>query len=241
MNSGNSEPHTLVGAYALDALDEREQAVFEQHLAGCPTCAAELVEFRATAARLGEAVSMAPPARLRGSVLEAVRRTPQLRPVVVEVPASRWRRFTSTLLAAAVVLAVVTLGGLYLAGNDQDNGAPNQRQQQIAAIMSATDRLVRPSGDGDAPVHVYWSPSLDQAVVKVNDLPDIGAGHSYELWTIDADGAHSIGAMPESTDSGEQLVDDLGDTTAVAVTVEQAGGSPTGQPTTKPVATVALN
>ncbi len=47
--------------------------------------------------------------------------------------------------------------------------------------------------------------------------------------------------MPESTDSGEQLVDDLGDTTAVAVTVEQAGGSPTGQPTTKPVATVALN
>ena len=143
MNGVNAEPHTLVGAYALDALDEREQAVFEQHLAGCPTCASELVEFRATAARLGEAVSMTPPARLRGSVLEAARRTPQLRPVVVAVPASRWRRYSSTLLAAAVVLAVVTLGGIYLTGNDGDTGAPSE-QEQIEAIMTAGDRVDPP-------------------------------------------------------------------------------------------------
>jgi len=239
MNGVNTEPHTLVGAYALDALDEREQAVFEQHLAGCPTCASELVEFRATAARLGEAASMTPPSRLRGSVLEAARRTPQLRPVVVEVPMSRWRRYSSTLLAAALVLAAVTLGGLYLARDDGGTGAPSE-QDQIEAIMSATDREVRPAGDRDAPVRVYWSPSLDQAVVEVNDLPDIAAGQSYEMWAIDADGPHSMGAMPESTDSGMQLIDGLDDAAAVAITVERAGGSPTGQPTTEPVATIAL-
>lgn len=240
MNGVNAEPHTLVGAYALDALDEREQVVFEQHLAGCPTCAAELVEFRATAARLGEAASMTPPTRLRGTVLEAARRTQQLRPVVVSVPLSRWRRYSSTLLAAAVVLAVVTLGGVYLTGNDGDDGTPSE-QDQIEAIMSATDRVVRPAGDGDVPVRVYWSPSIDQAVVQINDLPDIDDGQSYEMWAIDADGAQSMGAMPESTDSGEELVDGLDDATAVALTVEQAGGSATGQPTTEPVVTIPLN
>ena len=90
-------------------------------------------------------------------------------------------------------------------------------------------------------MRVYWSPSLDQAVVEVNDLPDIDDGQSYEMWAIDADGPRSMGAMPESTDSGMQVVDGLDDAAAVAITVEQAGGSPTGQPTTEPVVTIPLN
>ncbi|MEV4008792.1 hypothetical protein AB0K37_42050, partial [Actinomadura sp. NPDC049753] len=40
--------HALAGAYALDAIDDAgERRSFEEHLAGCETCATELREFRA--------------------------------------------------------------------------------------------------------------------------------------------------------------------------------------------------
>ncbi len=34
--------HALSGAYAVDALDELERVQFEQHLAGCSACRAEV-------------------------------------------------------------------------------------------------------------------------------------------------------------------------------------------------------
>jgi len=37
--------HTDVGAYSLGLLEERDRAAFEDHLAGCPSCAAELAEL----------------------------------------------------------------------------------------------------------------------------------------------------------------------------------------------------
>ncbi|TDB76535.1 anti-sigma factor [Actinomadura sp. KC216] len=79
--------HALAGAYALDAIDDAEERrLFESHLAGCETCAAELSEFRATAARLGVAVAEAPPPRLRGRVLADIRRVRQLPPVTPGLP-----------------------------------------------------------------------------------------------------------------------------------------------------------
>jgi len=230
----NAEMHSLVGAYALDALDEREKAAFEQHLETCATCSAEVVEFQATAARLGAAVSAQPPAHLRQSVLTAARRTSQLRPVVTRLSVARWRRSAPRLLAAALVLAVVAIGGVYVFGPDGDND-----EDLIAEVMSAPDVVTRPRGD--APVHVYSSPSLGKAVVAVEGLPEIDDKHSYEVWAIDADGPHSLGAMPESAESGMHLVDDLGDAQAVAITVEQAGGSPSGQPTSDPLPHATVN
>ncbi|MFI0407718.1 anti-sigma factor domain-containing protein [Actinomadura sp. 3N508] len=79
--------HALAGAYALDAIDDAEERrLFESHLAGCETCAAELAEFRATATRLGLAVAEAPPPRLRGQVLADIRRVRQLPPVTPALP-----------------------------------------------------------------------------------------------------------------------------------------------------------
>lgn len=231
--------HSLVGAYALDALDEREKAAFEQHLDSCVTCAAELVEFQATTARLGEAVSAQPPAHLRESVLAAARRTAQQRPVVTRLSVSRWRRSAPRLLAAAVVLAVVAVGGFYVADRGTDGDTVTEAER-IADVMEAPDVEMRPRGRG--PVHVYSSPSLGQAVVALEGMPEIDDEHSYEMWAIDDGGPHSLGAMPESTESGMHWVEDLGDATVVAVTVEQAGGSPSGQPTSDPIprATVEL-
>jgi anti-sigma factor RsiW len=40
-----SGEHTDVGAYALGLLEEQDKRAFERHLAGCPSCRAELAEL----------------------------------------------------------------------------------------------------------------------------------------------------------------------------------------------------
>jgi hypothetical protein len=43
MNNRRPEPHTLAGAYAMDALTGADQAQFERHLARCPECVTALL------------------------------------------------------------------------------------------------------------------------------------------------------------------------------------------------------
>jgi anti-sigma factor RsiW len=60
----SADLHTLTGAYAADALSETERLAFERHLDACPACAQEVRELTETAARLGSAVAVPPPAAL---------------------------------------------------------------------------------------------------------------------------------------------------------------------------------
>lgn len=245
-----AELHTLVGAYALDALTGAEEADFERHLDSCATCAAELVEFRETTARLADAFSAEPPAELRGQVLLAARRTVQARPVLRAAdapapPSHRGRGWTARragvtgLLMAAALVAIAAVGGLWLSER-QDNNELEAEQARIEAIMTAADREESPPREG-APLKVISSESLGEAVVMVERLPEINEDYTYELWALDAEGAaESLGTLPESDESGTELVDALDDAAAVAVTREPAGGSPTGQPTSDPVEAVDL-
>jgi anti-sigma-K factor RskA len=79
----NPDVHTLAGAYALDALGPEERLEFEAHLAECPACRADVVEFTATAAQLG-AVEEVPPDGLRARVLAKVSEVRQLPPLAFE-------------------------------------------------------------------------------------------------------------------------------------------------------------
>jgi anti-sigma-K factor RskA len=64
--------HALAGPYALDALDRPERDRFERHLRRCRSCPREVRAFSATAAALGLAAAVTPPAQLKGRVLDAV-------------------------------------------------------------------------------------------------------------------------------------------------------------------------
>ena len=79
----SADIHSLVGAYAVDAVDDHERAAFEQHLAECPECRAEVSELRETAARLSLTTQVAPPASLRDSVLAGIRTVRPLPPLDV--------------------------------------------------------------------------------------------------------------------------------------------------------------
>lgn len=77
----SDDVRSLLGAYALDAVDPDERAAVERLIATDPSAAAELAQLLAVAATLGDAVAGEPPAALRASVLAAIPGVPQLGPL----------------------------------------------------------------------------------------------------------------------------------------------------------------
>lgn len=77
----NVDSHSLVGAYAVDAVDDLERAAFEAHLTECAMCRAELVSLRAAAAELSSLAETPPPARVKDAVLREIRTVRPLPPV----------------------------------------------------------------------------------------------------------------------------------------------------------------
>ncbi len=68
----------LLGAYALDALDDDERQAVEELLARDPSAAQEARELLATAELMGAAVARTPPADLRSATLARAAQTSQL-------------------------------------------------------------------------------------------------------------------------------------------------------------------
>ncbi|MGW4115302.1 anti-sigma factor [Actinosynnema sp. NPDC004786] len=79
-DTARAEAHTLIGAYALDAVSAAERRLFEDHIAVCSSCAQETTQLLATATQLAGGTEAEPPAHLREQVLAAALRTPQLPP-----------------------------------------------------------------------------------------------------------------------------------------------------------------
>jgi anti-sigma-K factor RskA len=241
------EVHTLSGAYALDALDAAEAAVFREHLVGCDACRQEVRELRAVTARMGAVETAQPPADLRARVLAAADRTPQLPPVprdeepapVVPLaqpdrsstprPRRRWDRLV---MAAAAVLLV---GGGAI-GIGQVLGDPDPQPTPAQQVFEAGDArtLDEPTANGGT-LHVAVSPARDEMAVDTSELPTLGGGQVYQLWTIGADDTVvSVGVIEEPGGSATMGLPPAG--TKVAVTIEPEGGSE--QPTRAPIVAV---
>jgi anti-sigma-K factor RskA len=70
MSASHDEYALLLAGYALDALDDRERRVFEDHLSGCTQCQEDLRDFQRVNAGLGIAGGdVAPPVELRAKTL----------------------------------------------------------------------------------------------------------------------------------------------------------------------------
>ena len=85
----NDSIHALSGAYALDAVDERERTDFEQHLAACAECQAEVASFRATTEQLTVLIGATPPERLREQILRDIALVRPIPPEVTRAAAAR--------------------------------------------------------------------------------------------------------------------------------------------------------
>ena len=256
-----SEIHGATGSYVLNALDPSDLDEFEAHLAVCPTCSQEVVEFCETAAELSLLATAPPPPALRGSVMAAIREVRVLppEPAEVEAPAAqavvvpvdelalrRQRRRTRllSLAVAAVTVVALSLGGWVFS-------LVQQQQTQIAATTVETELYSAPDvrtvpvqlANGSRGSFVS-SKSLDRALFVASDLPDPGPGRTYQLWTLDGTTTRIDAARPDNTLDGGTAVRQLfrgpiAESDLVAMTIEQEGGSPTGQPTLSTLQTAA--
>lgn len=228
--------HTLAGAYALDALNDEEQRLFERHLAVCAACGQEVAEFRRTAALLGAAEDESPPPGLRAAVLAAVEVAPQARPDVA-LAAGLLARVQPVLapLAAGLVLALLVLSGVVLQQRSRLDGveaAIAVKEHALLAVLTAPDaQRLAMAGDGPQGM-VLWSPSAATGVLVARGLPELPAGRAYQLWLMRG-GVPVPSAVFLSTRGGEVVValgSIRGGVEAVAVTVEDAWGAaaPTG-------------
>jgi hypothetical protein len=248
-----SEIHGAVGAYVVNALDPDELEEFEAHLAVCPTCSREVVEFAETAAELSLLASgPPPPAALRGSILSAIS---EVRPLPPEPPAEvapaestapgapavaaepgrpldelalrRQRRRTRILsvLVAAVLAAAVALGGVVYT-------LVQTRQAQVAQQSAETELLTAPDvqtysttmKDGGQ-ISFVVSRSLDRAMFIGKDLPTVGADRTYQLWTLEGESAIPDNLVAGGGDRKEFFRETLSGVTGLAVSVEAAGGA----------------
>ncbi|MFB7833581.1 anti-sigma factor domain-containing protein [Streptomyces sp. NPDC056056] len=244
-----ADPHTLTGAYALDALDPEEHEAVRRHLAECPSCAQEVLEFSETVVRLGLAVAVTPTAALRTGVMERIATVRQEPPATRAVRAPRGRRGLrrwSHWALAACLAGAVGLGGVaaWQHGLAEDARQETTRARQandaVAEVLAAPDARVSTSRlEGGAVGTVVVSASLDRAVFAASGMAPPPAGKVYQLWYDDEGTMRSAGLMdPGATAEATLLDGPVNRASGVGVTVEPAGGSPS--PTSAPVAVLAF-
>jgi anti-sigma factor RsiW len=128
--------HTDVGAYSMGLLEERDRREFEDHLAGCPACAAEVAELSPMAALLrGVELRGVEPAAGRepgsGDVTELLRRRARQQ--------RQRRRWQVALGAAAGIVLIGGSIGVGIAAAPQDSPPPAPPLALTGQLHSATD------------------------------------------------------------------------------------------------------
>jgi anti-sigma-K factor RskA len=236
----NTDIHTLIGAYALDAVDDLERAAFERHLRECEDCRTEVAELSETTARLADATWSVPPPGLRESVLSQVAQTRQLPPATPagktsqRPTAGRWRLAVA---AAAVVVAAAGAGTAVYVVQDQrvrDERAvavtARANEARIRAVLAAPDLVMREDELVDGGRVTVAESRLNDAgvIVLAADGPPTG-GRVYQLWAIrPGDAPVSAGVALEPGQTGAlRLVEGLPGGSLVGVTVEPPNGSAT--------------
>jgi anti-sigma-K factor RskA len=250
------DPHTLAGAYAMDAVSEPDRARFERHLAGCESCRQEIRGLREATAALAAAAAVQPSDAFRAAALRAAAQTRQLPPAVGQAPAGRtsgdggrsrwglrhWRSRLAVGLAGALA-AVAVAAGLVTYGMQHRLDQAQLHDHAVAAVLSAPDATmmstpVRTGGTAT----VVMSHSERALVFTAADLRLLPAAQCYELWLIGPAGSRPAGMVSRSARggmAGPMVVSGLRAGDSVSLTVEPAGGSP--RPTSPPVVLVSLS
>jgi anti-sigma-K factor RskA len=244
-----ADPHTLVGAYVMDAVAAGDRARFEQHLASCETCRAEVRGLREATAKLAAAAAIRPRAGLREQTLLAAGQIRQLPPVTEETPAgpvARWRTARGTLawmtgagrprawvlrlaVAAVVVLVAVAVGmGTAMHGAEHRLNLAQGRTDAIATVLAAPDvTMLTAQVTSGGSATVVMSHRASALVFTAAGLPALPQTRSYQLWLMGPAGPKSAGLLPAARGgmTGPMIISGLAPGEHVGLTVEPAGGS----------------
>jgi hypothetical protein len=224
----------LLGAFALDAVDDDERDVIEAHLAGCPRCRAEVEGHRETAALLAHSGERAPEG-VWDRIAEALDEAPPALDLARLAPRRPARRTIPLRVAAmtmAVAAAVTLFLGVALGRNDDGVGRFDRvadAMEKTLVANAANAALANPaaeqvqlaSADGKLTARVVRLPDGTGYLVPSN-LVSLPAGRVYQLWAVRSDAKISLGVL-----GGQPQVSAFrmnGPVVAYAVTDEAAGG-----------------
>ena len=256
MTARRPEPHTLAGAYAMDALDGQDRARFERHLARCQECTREVSGLREATARLAAAATMQPPPALKQRLRAETARTRQLPPVTegsaaaapgrhgLSRPAGSWRgrlrprawlpRLGTALAGAAVATSVAVWAA----------GGPAQQRPgttAVAQVLTASDATmisaqVRTGGTAT----VVMSRHERMLVFAAAGLRALPASQCYELWLLEPGLDRPAGLLPMVSHgmAGPVVTSGLRSGDRLGLSVEPARGS--GHPTSPMLVELAL-
>jgi anti-sigma factor RsiW len=234
----HAELRELLGAFALDAVDQDEREAVERHLAECRPCRTEVAEHRDVAAFLAAGWSPAPDGvwdRIAGALEES---PPAMRvPPVVSLDEERARRRSkgagpfriAVAIGAAAAVVVVALLGVKIVdtSNKVDDLAAASRAGDLAQAAQAAARqpgartVALRSPDGRASAQAVLLADGTGYLVQ-NDLPHLGADRTYQLWAVVGAAKISVGVLGPAP--GTVAFHAPGDLSALAITDEVAGG-----------------
>jgi anti-sigma-K factor RskA len=219
----------LLGAYALDAVDDDERRRVEEHLALDPRAAREVQEHREVATMLAF-TGMDAPAGVWDRIASALdERAPApgrelARVLTIDRAARRGRRLRSmgtwlAVTAAAAVVAVVAVSVV-----DRRADAPGD-PLQAALAAARNDRDTRAAILVAEGADVIAEAIVDEdghGYLLASDLPTLGDDQTYQLWGVVGDDVISIGILGPNPEIETFTIE--ADVAAFAVTIERAGG-----------------
>ncbi len=245
----------LLTEYTLGELDASARQRVQQHLDECAACAAEAGELAAAFHGIGLAeAAVAPPAHLRGRVLETfARHHAAANPAgITRTKPARWTPGPLWLgLAAGLVLVLGGLVALSMQRTEELRQEVRRIEQETAqlrqritetssqadlavSILTAADMrridLAGVDASRNAVARGYWSASKGLLIVA-DRLPAPPPGRTYQVWLIGSSSAGPVSAgLMESTGRGMLIVPAppgvSGTTVTIAITDEPPGGLP---------------
>ncbi|WP_439591946.1 anti-sigma factor domain-containing protein [Microbacterium sp.] len=184
---------------------------------------------------VGDADLLAPPAdeppHEQGANVEPAPNTAMIQ----AVSRSNWTRGLLGLAASLVLLVTIGFGAASL-GQWLSRPPAVIALQEIEAAPDALSASAEVTGGGTATAH--WSESLGKAVIVTDGLPSIATDKTFEMWFVRADGTPVSAGTFDARSATTELDGALQEGDAIAITVEPAGGSTSGKPSTEPIVAI---
>jgi anti-sigma-K factor RskA len=214
------DPHDLLAAYALDALDEDERERFERHLADCDECSEQLALLREPVAALAYAAEgPAPPEALRGRIIESARAEP--RAAVIKLRRRNWPLAAIAGVAAAAACLAIGLGiwaNSLSSSLDRERSANSQYERMLAAgaiskpLTGARGSLLV-ADDG-------------RGLLVVCGLDEAPSSKTYEAWVIAGKTPEPAGLFRGGSGCHQvALTQRIPKGATIATTLERSGGA----------------
>jgi anti-sigma-K factor RskA len=221
----------LLSAYALGCLDEAEDRLVSEHLAGCHICRTELQSFQMVTDQLALAVpDVEPPDQLKRRLLERVESLHPVRPRPQPEPKSFLQRLQPFKAAfSLVVIIALIITNLFLWQRVNQLGVLAGQQGMRAVALHSSDLTPQASG------FVIISADGENGVLVVDQMPHLNPERTYQLWLIHDERSTSgaIFSVDEDGYRGVRIMapESLLVYSAIRITIEPAGGSatPTGE------------